>query len=113
MTPQRLVAAALALALVSSGPAAAQKKDHVDFYKQGLEALEQSKLNDAEKAEMEKARVEMQKRGGSGGGVNREEMLKRFDKDGDGKLSDAEKKEAKDAYIQKKRNHRRAKDGGT
>lgn len=33
-----------------AAPLAAQKKDHVDFYKQGLEALEQSKLNDAEKA---------------------------------------------------------------
>ncbi|MSU45726.1 MAG: hypothetical protein EXS42_01005 [Lacunisphaera sp.] len=55
------------------------------------------KLNDAERAEAEKARAERRKNGGPGrpvGGRVREEIIKRFDKDGDGKLNDAERAEA-------------------
>ncbi|MEK6257313.1 MAG: EF-hand domain-containing protein [Planctomycetota bacterium] len=68
------------------------------------------KLNDAERDAAKKAREE---RGGKpgqpgrpgqpggGDGKMREEVLKRFDKDGDGKLNDAEKAAAKKAHDER------------
>jgi Ca2+-binding EF-hand superfamily protein len=70
------------------------------------------KLNDAERAAAKKAREERGGRpgrpgqpgggGGSGDGKLREEILKRFDKDGDGKLNDEERAAAKKAHDERK-----------
>ena len=70
--------------------------------------MEEQAEKDAEKAA---ARTEMRKEGGGrhdrgdpGDGRIREEILKRFDKDGDGKLSDSERAEFKKARAERREN---------
>ena len=71
------------------------------------------KLNEEEKAEMQKFIEERRKNGGAHGGRGngkRKELIDKFDKDGDGKLSEEEKAEMQ-KFIEERRKNGGARGG--